>query len=163
MNDEKEEFESLCTLIGFVVVNWALAEQSLDHLVETIYAQCGGECGGESFDKEIPRSFDRKVKFLRKAFRKSAPLQVFAEDGNKLLNRMVPLSKKRHDLVHGVVVSIEAVNGTFPIDKLDYVGQKNIMRRIEFNPQSIDALIGELLELGGDMARFGTALADRLI
>lgn len=88
-------------------------------------------------------------------------LQIYAEDGNKLLTRMVPLAQQRHDLVHGVVVSIESVNGRFPIDKLDYKAQEHIMRRIEFDPKTLDVLFQELLNLGRDLTHFGTALAQR--
>lgn len=155
MREQIDDFSSLCTAIGFVVVNWALAEQSLDFTVDTIY----NKCAGNTFEKQLPRSFQRKVEFLRKAFRTSVALQVYAEEGNKLLDRMEPLAQQRHDLVHGVVVSIDSVNGKFPIDKLDYKAQEYIMRRIEFDPTTFDDLTQKLLDLGGDLARFGTALS----
>ena len=88
-------------------------------------------------------------------------LHVYAEDGNKLLDRMVPLAQQRHDLVHGVVVSIQSVNGRFPIDKLDYQAQEHIVRRIDFDSKTFDGLVDDLLKLGGDLTRFGTALAQR--
>jgi len=157
MAEETDEFRSLCAAIGFVVVNWALAEQSLDFMVETIY----NKCAGNTIEEQLPHSFQRKVKFLRKAFRTRVALQIYAEDGNKLLNCMVPLAQQRHDLVHGVVVSIESVNGRFPIDKLDYQAQEHIMRRIDFDPNAFDGLVQELLNLGRDLTRFGTALAQR--
>ena len=157
MAEEVDDFKSLCAAIGFVVVNWALAEQSLDFTVETIY----NKCPGNTIEKQLPHSFQRKVKFLRKAFRTSVALQVYAEDGNKLLDRMVPLAQQRHDFVHGVVVSIESVNGRFPIDKLDYQAQEYIMRRIEFDQNTFDGLAQELLNLGRDLTIFGTSLIQR--
>jgi hypothetical protein len=157
MAEASDDFQSLCTVIGFVVVNWALAEQSLDFTVQVIYE----ECAGKDLEKDLPRSFQRKVKFLRKAFQSRAALQVYAEDGNKLLDRMVSLAGQRHDLVHGVVVSTEAVNGSFPIDKLDYVAQQHIMRRIEFDPNTAEVLYQDLLDLGRDLTLFGTELARR--
>ncbi len=157
MGEEIDDFSSLCTAIGFVVVNWALAEQSLDFTVETIYSKCAGN----TIEKQLPRSFQRKVKFLRKAFSTSVALHVYAKDGNKLLDRMEPLAQQRHDLVHGVVVSIESVNGRFPIDKLDYKAQEHIMRRIEFDPKAYDSLVQELLNLGKDLTLFGSTLVQR--
>ena len=73
---EIDDFSSLCTAIGFVVVNWAVAEQSLDFTVETIYAKCAGN----TMEKRLPRSFQHKVKFLRKAFSTRVALQVYAKD-----------------------------------------------------------------------------------
>jgi len=157
MDEENDDFRSLCAAIGFVVVNWALAEQSLDFTVETIYSKCAGN----TIEKQLPRSFKRKVKFLRKAFLTSVALQVYAEEGTKLLDRMVPLAQQRHDLVHGVIVSIESVNGRFPIDKLDYQAQEHIMRRIEFDPNNFDVLIEKLLHLGRDLTSFGISLTKR--
>jgi hypothetical protein len=157
MADEFDDFNSLCLTIGFVVVNWALAEQSLDFTVETIYSKCAGN----SMEKELPRSFQKKVKFLRKAFRTSVALQTYADDGNRLLDRMEALATRRHDLVHGVVVSIESVNGTFPIDKLDYKSQQHVMRRLDFDTKAIDGLFTELLSVGKDITLFGGSLAQR--
>ncbi|MEO7860996.1 MAG: hypothetical protein ABIU05_11215 [Nitrospirales bacterium] len=152
-----DDFSSLCTAIGFVVVNWALAEQSLDFTVETIYAKCAGN----TIEKQFPRSFQRKVKFLRKAFSKRVALQVYAAERNKLLDRMEPLAQQRHDWVHGVIVSIESVNGRFPIDKLAYGEKENIMRRIEFDPKTYDIFVQELLNLGKDLTHFGTKIVQR--
>jgi len=115
MAEETDDFKSPCAAIGFVVVNWALAEQSIDFTVETIYK----ECAGHTLEKTLPRSFQYKVKFLRQMFQRSVALYVYAKEGSELLPRTEPLSKTRNELVHGVVVSMETVNGRFPIDKLD--------------------------------------------
>ena len=157
MAEENDDFRSLCASIGFVVVNWTLAEQSLDFMVERIYTKCAGN----TIEKQLPRTFQSKVKFLRKAFGTRVALQVYAEAGNTLLDRMGPLAKHRHELVHGVVVSIETVNGRFPIDKLEYQAQEHIIRRIEFDPNTLDGLFDDLLKLGNDLTRFGTELAQR--
>jgi hypothetical protein len=47
--------------------------------------------------------------------------------------------------VYGVVVSIKSINGTFPIDKLDYQAHEHIMQPIEFDPTTFDAIAQELL------------------
>lgn len=157
MAKENEDFNSLCTAIGFIVINWALAEQSLDLLVETIHR----ECAGKDIERNLPRAFSHKVRFLRKMFDKSVALQTFAEEGMKLLDRMESLAETRHDLVHGVVVSIETVNGKFPIDKLDYGTQEHAIRRIEFDPATYDDLTNKLVVLGKDLTMLGTSLGKR--
>lgn len=155
--DEDKDVQSLCASIGFVVVNWALAEQSLDMFISVIY----NKCGGNTVVRQMPHSFQRKVEFLRKAFRKLIVLQEYAGEGNQLLDRMQALSQKRHDLVHGVVVSIDLVNGVFPIDKLDYTAQGHIFRQIAFDPKAFPQLAQDLLDLGRDLPRFGKVLSDR--
>jgi hypothetical protein len=157
MAEQFDDFQSLCAAIGFIVVNWALAEQSLDFTVETIY----NKCAGNTLAKELPRPFRRKVDFLRKAFQTSVALQIYAEDGNRLLDRMEALATQRNDLVHGVVISIETTNGRFPIDKLDYQAQEHIMRRVEFDPNTFDDLAAELLSLGKDLTIFGRSVIER--
>ena len=158
IEEDHKDFEALCALIGFIVVNWALIEQSFDLWVELIYANCGGT----TISKEVPRSLKHKIKFARKAFKTFPVLQPYVEEGDKLLDRIQALSKNRHDLVHGVVTSISQVNGVFPIDKLDYSTQGNIIRRIHFDPNSFPKLADELVVLGRDTPIFGRKLSDRL-
>jgi hypothetical protein len=74
---------------------------------------------------------------------------------------MEPLAQQRHDWVHGVVVSIESVNGRFPIAKLDYRAQEHIIRQIEFDPIVYDIFVQELLSLGKDLTLFGNTLVER--
>ena len=96
------------------MINWALAEQSLDFTAHTIYKECAGST------LQIGCALTHKFEFLKKALRTRAALQVYAEDGIKLLDRIATMSQKRHDLVRGVVVSIKSINRTSPVDKLDY-------------------------------------------
>ena len=71
------------------------------------------------------------------------------------------MSQKRHDLVHGVVVSIKSINGTSPIDKLDYQAHEHIMQPIEFGPTTFDAIAQELLDLGKGLTVFGRSRAEK--
>jgi hypothetical protein len=153
--EEIQDFQALCACIGFVMVNWALAEQSLDMIVSVIYDQCGGS----TITKDKPWALKAKIDFLRKAFKQFVALQPYAEQGNKILNSLIALSEKRHNLVHGVVTGINLEDGVFPIEKFDY--RNNTLKKIQFDPKAFPNLAQDLVDLGKTITQFGHALGLR--
>jgi hypothetical protein len=137
MTEQFDDFQSLCAAIGFIVLNWALAEQSLDLTVETIYTKYAGN----TLAKTLPRPFQQKVEFLRKAFETRLALHSYAAEGNKLLDRMEALATQRNDLVHGVVTSVETVDGKFLFGKLDYQAQEHIIGVSSLTPRIMMPLL----------------------
>jgi hypothetical protein len=149
--DDVDDFQSLCAAIGFVEVNWALFEQSLDFIVITAFQ----DLGGSALDKELPRSYSRKAKFLRKAFSKVAVLNPLKAEATEILSRSDELSTKRHDLMHGVVTHVEAIDGCYNFSKIDYVGHGHSYRDFVFNPEDFPKLAEDLLRLGAETTRLG--------
>lgn len=149
--DEPDDFQSLCAAIGFVEVNWALFEQSLDFIVLTAHQ----DLGGNTIEKQLPRSYSRKVEFLKKAFSKIALLSPLKKEATEILSRGDHISKTRHDLMHGVVTHIEAVDGRYTFSKIDYVGQNHTYRDFVFSPEDFPALAEDLLRLGAQTTRLG--------
>lgn len=149
--DDADDFQSLCAAIGFVEVNWALFEQSLDFIVLTAYR----DLGGAVLEKELPRSYSRKVKFLKKAFSRVPYLNPLKGEAIEILNRGDELSKTRHDLMHGVVTHVNAVDGRYTFSKLDYVGHGHGYRDFVFSPEDFPGLANDLLHLGAQTTRLG--------
>jgi hypothetical protein len=127
--EESKDFQDLCACIGFVVVNWALAEQSLDMIISVIYDQCGGS----TIMKDKPWALKRKIRFLKLAFKQFVVLHPYAEQGIEILESLIAISEKRHNLVHGVVTGINLEDGIFPIEKLDY--RNKTVENIQFDPK----------------------------
>ena len=146
-----EDFQALCTAIGFVEVNWALFEQSLDHMVITIHR----DLGGATFVNELPRSYSNKVKFLRKAFSRIPSLQSLKDNAKQVLEKSKELSKHRHDLTHGVVTHTELKDGRYNFSKIDYSGTEHQYRDFVFDPNTFPRLAQELLDLGTLTASLG--------
>lgn len=149
--DDADDFQALCAAIGFVEVNWALFEQSLDCIVLTAYR----DLGGNAIQKDLPRSYSSKVKFLKKAFSKVAVLNPLKVEATEILNRSDELSKTRHDLMHGVVMHVEAVDGRYTFSKIDYVGHSHSYRDFAFRPEDFPSLAEDLLRLGAETTRLG--------
>jgi hypothetical protein len=153
--EESKDFQDLCACIGFVVVNWGLAEQSLDMIISVIYDQCGGS----TITKDRPWSLKLKIKFLRQAFKQFVALQPYVEQGNEILDSLIALSQKRHNLVHGVVTGINLEDGIFPIEKFDY--RNNTLEKVQFDPKAFPKLAQDLVDLGKTITQFGHALGLR--
>lgn len=74
------------------------------------------------------------------------------------MNRSKELSQSRHDLTHGVVTHIKAVDGRYTFSKIDYVGQGHTYRDFVFNPEDFPKLAEDLLRLGAETTRLGLKL-----
>ena len=79
-------------LRGEFVTNWAMVEMSIDFCIVIIYQLVGGK----HIEKEIPRMYSRKIKFLRRCFGRLASLDDFAIEGCALLDRADALMDTRH-------------------------------------------------------------------
>lgn len=148
---EISDFQSLCTVIGFVEVNWALFEQSLDCIVLTVYR----ELGASAIEKKLPKTYKSKSNFLKKAFSKVVVLNSLKTEANTLLEKSDALATRRNDLTHGVVTHTEIKDGVYSFSKIDYVGSDHSYRDFAFDPNDFPTLAQELLDLGGKVTRLG--------
>lgn len=148
-------FQSLCAAIGFVEVNWALFEQSIDSAALIIHQSLGGN----KIDRELPRAYSGKSRFLRKAFNKITLLRPLENEATGILDRADKLSHTRHDLTHGVVTHTEARNGRFDFSKIDYVRSGHAYRDFSFHFAAFPALAKDLLALGDATTRLGIKIA----
>ena len=158
---EADEFRALCMAIGFVVVNWAVIEQQIDNLVNVAFINCGGKALRKSGD--IPRSLKQKTDFLQDCFKKLLPLQPFADEGRDLLGRVNSLSTKRHDLVHGAVMSLTPVNGSFQFRVVGYERENHTATEFTFHPDEFDTLGGLLGDLLTELIAFSQKLAKKFL
>lgn len=145
------DFQSLCTVIGFVEVNWALFEQSLDCIVLTTHR----ELGASTFEKRLPKTYKAKSAFLKKAFNTLVVLNPLKNEASALLEKSDVLADKRNDLTHGVVTHTEIKDGVYNFSKIDYIGSDHIYRDFAFDPNDFPVLAQELLDLGGEVTRLG--------
>jgi hypothetical protein len=154
------DFQGYCMAIGYITQNWAMLEQNIDMWVAMIYHGIGGR---KNIDPQLPRSFDRKVRFLRKAFNVMVPLKGLAAEVTPLLDNAKKLSLRRNDLVHGAITRLEPVDGKWQLTIFDYESPKDkthwhVMRDVTFSPAEFSSLERELIPLVGQIAAFGLRL-----
>jgi hypothetical protein len=114
---EHEDMDALFRAIGFIVVQWGQAEQSLDLLVAALFQECGGKRLAKK--NRMPFMLAPKLEFVRDCVTQLPKLASFREEGIALVSSFENLSEKRHDLIHGAVSSLSPVDNAFPFLKLD--------------------------------------------
>ena len=98
------DIETLFKAVGFVVVQWGYAEQSLDLMVAAIF-RC---FEGNSLLKRRPQNLELKIDFLRECFAQLPELALFKVESDEFLARFSVAGKKRNDLVHGAIAKLSA-------------------------------------------------------
>ena len=92
--------EGLFAAIGRLTISWAHLEFSLDCIVEIIH----WGFGGKDIEPEIPRALQRKISYLRAAF-KQIPLPPDAAQGyQNLFDQIEAAAQTRHDVIHGIII-----------------------------------------------------------
>lgn len=149
------DIETLFKAVGFVVVQWGFAEQSLDLIVASIF---------NFFDeyqlpKRRPQHLEQKVDFLREYFAKLPELEQFRAESDALLMRFSAAGKIRNDLVHGAIASVSEEDGAFMFLKIDVTPKEHHSIRSAFLSDSDwTGFRRELLHLGKD----GQSLAQKV-
>lgn len=95
------EDERFFGAIGRLTISWGHVDVALDVLVYEAHTYHGGD---KLIEREAPISFQRKIRYLRKAFRKIPTFQPYNERFEAIANALVKESKTRHDIIHGFVV-----------------------------------------------------------
>lgn len=148
------DIETLFKAVGFVVIQWGLAEQSLDLIVANIFHFFGGH--PSLLLKTRPRNLEPKVKFLRECFAELPELAQFRAESETLLPRFVAAGKKRNDLVHGAIATLSIEESMFMFLKIDISPKEHhSVRSVVMDEADWPAFRKELLRLGRDGQSLG--------
>jgi hypothetical protein len=153
---DDEEMDTLFKTVGFVVVQWGMAEQSLDLIVAGLSHSYGGKRIARK--KRIPVMLGSKLEFLSKCLAQLPRLSAFRQEGEALVSNFNRLSQRRHDLVHGAVASLSAIDGAFVFAKLDVKEDYHFAREVRLEASEFPALTKDLIDLGRD----ATTLASKI-
>lgn len=141
------DLENLFKAVGFVVVQWGNAEQTLDLLAVGVFS-----CfAGHELLKRRPKQLGQKIEFLRKCFATFPKLSPFKAECDDLLNRFESLSQSRHDIVHGAIDSISAENDVFTFTKIDVNPREHHeLRTVLLDNAEWSEYLRALMKLGTD-------------
>ena len=128
MNDEppyeltgeaKDAWIGLSLALGLVVVQWGLIEKQVDFWVERLFQDFDGKKLRKKGDR--PRTLKPKNSFLSECFETMPELAELRPAANNIMSRVVIVSERRHDLIHGAISSWPK-DGVFNFDKIDLPG-----------------------------------------
>lgn len=151
---DDDELDALFKAVGFIVVQWGQAEQSLDLATAILYQKLGGK----ACSKRLPKMLETKLDFLSKCLSQIPALASFRGEGEALVANFRNLSNRRHDLIHGAVASVSATDGAFMFSKLDIKDDIHVVREFKFNAADFPALTKELIDLGAQATAFARRL-----
>jgi hypothetical protein len=147
----RSDLETLFKAVGFVVVEWGIAEQSLDLMIAIMFLSFDGH----PLLKRRPTNLEKKVEFLHECFAKFPQLEQFKAESDALLTRFSINEKKRSDFVDGAIASFPADDDAFMISKIDGVPKQHHTNRSVVIDDSVWPVFHrELLSLGRDGQAF---------
>lgn len=150
MTDFPDDMKPLYCNIGFVALQWAYVEQNIDMIVAIIYHFFNGKLLADK--QEIPRSLTKKIPFINKCLKAIPDLAPFQAEGKALMTRANQFSKKRHDMIHSVLVKWNPNPESFDFAKFDYEKEIHRLREINFTANDYrqfgNNMTGLITELG---------------
>lgn len=155
-DDQNDDFRSLCTAVGFVVLNWGMIDQQLDILVNIVFRHCGGNRLRK--DGDIPHSMKQKTTFLKQGFRSLPTLRPFAVEGRALMKRIEKRSRDRHDLAHGSLKQMAHVDGTYEFHIVEYHRDGHSIRSFKFGPDDFSTYLKVHGDLQTELIQFSLRL-----
>lgn len=150
-------YESLCKTVGFVVLQFAHCEQSLECLVDALSLRCGGrKLPGRN---RIPSKLSEKIKFVRECAEQLASLAQFKDELMTLADDFDAVLETRHNLVHGAITG-NAVNGVFTFVRLKAHPDYHTGTLSHFDLHEFQALEATLRKLGVDAPTVAKSVTD---
>lgn len=133
--------------LGLATVQWAAIEQSLDVLIHLVFTFHNGK----EIEAVVPVALKRKIDFLRRSFRRIEALVPHKDVAIGYFERVIALSDKRHDLVHGFSVQLTGTTGPIEIQRILYKGTHHEMAKKTITLADLMALIADSRALFEDL------------
>jgi hypothetical protein len=93
---EEDELELLYYAAGALMVRWGLIEASINAITAVVFQRADGK----QLEPELQLVWDRRLKFLRKAFRTLPKLSAFSSEAISLFDRLAPIVEAREIIAH---------------------------------------------------------------
>jgi hypothetical protein len=146
-----DKFQTFCSAIGWVEVNWALYENQLTHWCQIMWVTLNWHGHGRSKEDKIPRAYSRKERYLRAAFGTVPQVAQFKDDAIAIFDRAKELAEVRDDLTHGVITHMEPIDGKFYLSGLQLKADgSHSTKDIVFDSKGFPELGEKIVKLGRD-------------
>jgi hypothetical protein len=151
---DDNELDGLFKAVGFAVIQWGQAEQSLDLATGLLY----NELGGKPLAKRLPKMLETKLELIETCLIRLPILARLRTEGRVLVADFRRLSAMRHQIIHGAVSSVSAKDGGFEFMKLDIKDDEHVVRDFRFDGQEFPKLTKDLIDLGANTIKFAGRL-----
>jgi len=101
--------------VGELIINWSVFDHQLVLIVAILYQNDTGR----SLERQLPREFSRRIRFLRKCITRFPQLSQYADGMRNMLDAAKEVSIVRDALVHGAVSSYDKKDQCYSLKKLD--------------------------------------------
>lgn len=149
------DIESLFLAVGFIVIQWGQAEQSLDIIVSVF-----SHAYKDKKAKRLPVMLETKIAFLRKCVASTPEIAQVGPELEALLQEFESLAPTRHGLVHGAIMSITPTSRGFTFLKLDADKEYNTTRPVLLSGAEFPSLRRRLLRLAIEANRLARVVFD---
>lgn len=155
----ESDLDKLFRSVGFVVVQWGYAEQSLDLIVASIFHSPKRHV----LPKRRPKQLEPKVEFLADCFATMPPLKTLAAEASPILETFSRIGTVRNDLVHSTIADFSLKDGAFTFLKIDVVpAASHNCRLVFFGESEWPSLRKDLLRLGKESQALARKVHDAL-
>lgn len=138
----EEVMPALFSCVGMIVVNWTFIENALDGWASVAFH----DYPALRVEADLPRQFSRKVRFLRKSFRKIPGLAPFKDEAIRLLDRAKELQPIRDHMAHSTLSDYDPENGKFTFSN---IGLSDDNRQHRFG--ELEILQGNLVSVADEL------------
>lgn len=146
----------LLQALGFVVVHWGLIERQIDNWVGHLFRHFGGKKLRPK--RDLPRSLKQKTVFLSDCFKAIPELAELHPAADSLMSRVNVASKRRNDLIHGAINSLEPTDRVFNFEKIDYLPTQQTLREFTTSHADFQDFLPVLTDLLVDAITFSQKL-----
>ncbi len=125
--------EAFFAAVGRLTLSWGHLGIALDSMVEIMYHGFGGR----EIEPEMPRQLQRKITFLRKAFKKLPIGQKAIQGYLALFDQIEAAAQTRHDIIHGAVIEYAERSGEATMVRVTRHGERVTKKRFKVTTRSI--------------------------
>ena len=146
--------EAFFAAVGRLALAWGIIDSALEVMVLMIHAGFGGS----KIERDAPMSLSRKVDYLKKCVSRIDELKPAKEILVPLFNEVRDESEMRHDIIHGILLSIP--DGTVTKMARMLRNTQKPQKRFSISTAEILKNAAAMRDLGGRLTNVTIALGE---
>ncbi len=158
-NYDSPQANEFFAALGRLTISWAHLELGLDSMIHVIHHGLGNR----QYENETPRALSRKLKYLRKAFKRMPLPEETQAQLADWLDEIETASEARHDMIHGAVIEHSEETGDAQLIRLLHNKTGLKQKRVSVTTKSILEAAVKAQKLSGYALKYGVGIQDVLV